>query len=169
MNSNLILRKIQSTDCSEISKAFEVQGWNKPTAQYEKYLKYQERGERDIIIAELNKVFAGYLTIKWESDYKPFAQKGIPEIVDLNVLKKYQRNGIAASLMDEAETRIKKVSDYAGIGFGVYQDYGAAQILYIKRGYQPDGNGIVKDSIPLKYGDKITIDDSIVFYLTKKL
>ena len=65
--------------------------------------------------------------------------------------------------------RIKKVSEYAGIGFGVYKDYGAAQILYIKRAYLPDGKGIVKNSVSLNYGDKITIDDSIVFCLTKKL
>ena len=32
-------------------------------------------------------------------------------------------------------------SDHAGIGFGLYADYGAAQRLYIKRGYIPDGRG----------------------------
>ena len=169
MKRNLVLRKIQYADCQKISNAFKEQGWNKPVSQYKAYVKNQERGERDIIIAEINGEFAGYLTIKWESDYKPFAKKGIPEIVDFNVLKKYQRLGIGTSLMDEAESRIKKISDYAGIGFGVYQDYGAAQILYINRGYKPDGKGLVKDSIPLQYGDAIIIDDSIVFCLTKKL
>lgn len=169
MNRNLKLRKIQQSDCQNISESFREQGWNKPVAQYKKYVAYQENGARDIIIAELNREFAGYLTINWKSDYKPFQIKGIPEIVDFNVLKKYQRLGIGTSLMDEAEKRIKKVSDYAGIGFGVYQDYGAAQILYINRGYKPDGNGLVRDSIPLKYGEQITIDDSIVFCLTKKL
>ena len=125
--------------------------------------------KRDIIIAELNQEFAGYLTIKWESDYEPFRINKIPEIADFNVLKKHQRLGIGTILMDEAEKRIKRVSDIAGIGFGVYRAYGAAQILYINRGYKPDGNGVVKNSIPLKYGDVITIDDSIVFCLTKKL
>ena len=158
------------SDCERISLAFENQGWmDKPIVQYEKYFSYQKSGKRDIIIAVVNEEFAGYLTIKWQSDYLPFQQKSIPEIVDFNVLKKYQRQGIGNQLMDEAEKRIKKVSDYAGIGFGVYQDYGAAQILYIKRGYIPDGNGLVKNSIPLKYGENITIDDSIVFCLTKKL
>ena len=165
----LELREIRKSDCTQISKSFELQGWDKPVAQFEKYLEAQENKERDVIIAEMNGEFAGYLTIKWKSDYKPFQKEGIPEIVDFNVLKKYQRQGIGTSLMDEAEDRIKKVSDYAGIGFGVYSDYGAAQILYINRGYKPDGNGIVKDSIPLKYGDTIIIDHSVVFCLTKKL
>ncbi len=169
MKRNLELREIRKKDCKEISESFQKQGWNKPISQYEQYLEFQKMEKRDIIIAELNQEFAGYLTIKWKSDYKPFQINKIPEIVDFNVLKKYQRLGIGTKLMDEAEKRIKKVSDIAGIGFGVYKDYGAAQILYINRGYKPDGNGLVKDSNPLKYGDVITIDDSIVFCLTKKL
>lgn len=169
MKGSLVLRKIRRTDCKKISQSFQEQGWDKPISQYEKYRELQEKGERDVIIAEFNQEFAGYLTIKWKSDYTPFRKERIPEIVDFNVLKKYQRLGIGTSLMDEAEKRITKISEYAGIGFGVYKDYGAAQILYINRGYKPDGNGLIKDSIPLKYGEIITVDDSIVFCLTKKL
>jgi GNAT superfamily N-acetyltransferase len=93
---------------------------------------------------------------------------GIPEVVDFNVLKKYQRLGIGTLIMNEAEARIKKVSKVAGIGVGLMKDYGAAQILYIKRGYIPDGAGIIKNSKSLSYGDKITIDDDVVMFLTKK-
>ncbi len=169
MKGTLVLREIRETDCERISEAFRKQGWDKPVSQFEKYFEYQLKGDRDVIIAELDTEFVGYLTIKWQSDYLFFQKKGISEIVDFNILKKYQRLGIGTKLMDEAEARIKKVSNLAGIGFGVYKDYGAAQILYIKRGYIPDGNGLVKNSVPLKYGDVITIDHSIVFCLTKKL
>ena len=165
----LELREIRKEDCVVISQAFLEQGWNKPKEQYLKYLSYQENGERDIIIATLNGAFAGYLTIKWKSDYKPFREKGIPEIVDFNVLKKFQRKGIGTKLMDEAEKRIKKVSDFAGIGFGVTEDYGAAQILYINRNYKPDGRGLVRDSKSIKHGEVITIGDDIAFCLIKKL
>jgi ribosomal protein S18 acetylase RimI-like enzyme len=169
MKRNLILRKIRKIDCQKISNAFEQQGWNKPVEQYEQYFAYQETGTRDVIIAELNQEFAAYLTIKWTSDHLPFQKAGIPEIVDFNVLKKFQRTGIGTSLMDEAEKRIKSVSEIVGIGFGVYKDYGPAQILYINRGYKPDGNGLTKDSVSIKKGETITVDDSIVFHLTKKL
>jgi len=165
----LDLRAIRETDCEVISEAFRKQGWDKPVSQYKKYFELQKRGERDVIIAEVNEEFAGYLTIRWQSDYLPFKSRSIPEIVDFNVLKKFQRQGIGNSLMNEAEDRIKKRSPLAGIGFGVYSDYGAAQILYINRGYIPDGNGLVQDSIPLQYGQKITLDDSVVFFLTKEL
>ncbi len=169
MTEKLILRKIRESDCSQISKAFLQQGHEKSTAQYLQYLAYQESGERDVIIAELGGEFAGYLTIKWESDYLPFREQGIPEIVDFNVLQKFQRTGIGTKLMDEAENRIQKVANYAGIGFGVTEDYGAAQILYFNRNYKPDGRGLVKDSKSIKLGEVITIDHDIVFHLTKKL
>lgn len=165
----LILRKIRKEDCKEISDAFKSQNWYKPESQYERYLELQEIGEKDVIIAELDGKFAGYLTIDWDSKHIGFKEKGIPEIVDLNVLKKYQRQGIATSLMDEAERRIKIRSAYSGIGFGVTKDYGAAQILYISRNYKPDGNGITKESRSLKNGEEVIIGDDLVFYLSKRL
>lgn len=169
MAKKLQLRKIKKADCKTISEAFKQQGVDKSTAQYIRYLAYQESGERDVIIATLNEEFAGYLTINWISGYQPFQEKGIPEIVDFNVLGKFQRMGIGTALMDEAEDRIKKVSDYAGIGFGITQDYGAAQILYFNRNYKPDGRGLVKDSKSIQLGEIITIDHSIALCLTKKL
>ncbi len=169
MDRNLILRKIKFADCQTITDAFKEQKWNKPVSQYHEYINFQERGERDIIIAELDGVFAGYLTVQWKSDYMPFADNSIPEIIDFNVLKKYQRRGIGTVLMDQAEARIKKISNYSGIRFGVYKDYGPARILYINRGYIPDGNGISKNCIPLKFGDVVTIDDDLAFGLIKKL
>ena len=135
-SESLSIHKIEAEDCKIISQAFAKQGWNnKPVEQYQKYLRFQEEGSRDIIIAKVNNKFAGYLTIQWKSNYPPFQEKNIPEVVDFNVLKKHQRKGIGSALMQEAEDRIKKVSPYAGIGFGVTKDYGAAQILYIKRNY----------------------------------
>lgn len=44
--------------------------------------------------------------------------------------------------MDEAEKRIFERSEVAGIGFGISADYGAAQRMFVKRGYVPDGRGL---------------------------
>ena len=89
MKGNLKLREIRKSDCQKINESFQKQGWDKPISQYEQYLQFQEKGERDVIVAELNQEFVGYLTIKWKSDYEPFRIENIPEIVDFNVLKKY--------------------------------------------------------------------------------
>lgn len=163
------IRPINQSDIHTISEAFRQQGWNKSPEKYAYYLHLQTEGKRDILIAESGGEFAGYLTICWKSYYLPFLKRNIPEVVDFNVLKKFQRQGIGTALMDEAERRISKVSTVAGIGFGVTKDYGAAQILYIRRGYIPDGNGLIKDSRSLPYGESVTIGDDLIFYLTKQL
>ncbi|MEO1517086.1 MAG: GNAT family N-acetyltransferase [Bacteroidota bacterium] len=166
---NVTLRNIEANDCQAISDAFARQGWNKPVHQYEKYVALQTKGYRDVIIAECHATFAGYVTIAWTSDYPNFQQTGIPEIVDLNVLKQFQRNGIGTQLLDEAERRIQQRSQWVGIGFGLTQDYGAAQRLYIKRGYVPDGHGLMKNSQAVAHGQQVEVDDGLVIYLLKEL
>jgi ribosomal protein S18 acetylase RimI-like enzyme len=165
----IIVRNMLETDCPTISEAFAKQGWQKPESQYRHYFDLQKTGIRDVIIAEKEGQFCGYLTINWHSDYPFFKEKGIPEIQDFNVLQHFQRHGIGTVLMDEAEKRIKQISKYAGIGFGVTKDYGAAQILYIKRHYIPDGNGLVSHSKYVEYGKNVLVDDDLVLYLIKKL
>lgn len=165
----LLLRPIRATDGPAITYAFSRQGWLKPPELYESYLRDQEKGIRDVIIAELNGQFAGYLTISWTANYRPFREQNIPEIIDFNVLKKYQRRGIGTALMEEAERRIRKVSPLAGIGVGVYKDYGPAQILYFHRGYRPDGNGLTVDSKPIPYGANVKVTDELVLALIKEL
>lgn len=165
----LVIRALQSSDCQKIHQSFVAQGWKKPAAKYYQYLDLQEQGIRDFLLATYENEFAGYLTINWTSHYPPFKERGIPEIVDFNVLKKFQRRGIGTALMDEAERRIQQVSPIAGIGFGITKDYGAAQILYIKRGYIPDGRGLLLDGESLDYGQQVTISDDLVICLTKSL
>lgn len=169
MKTRITTRDLTHLDCMVIPIAFAIQGWNKPSSQYHHYLELQKKGIRDVIVAEWNGEFAGYLTILWEPRYPPFQKKRIPEVVDFNVLKKFQRKGIGTALMDEAEKRIRKVSSFAGIGFGITEDYGAAQILYIKRGYIPLGKGLVKNGQSLSHGENIEINDDVVFYLIKDL
>jgi ribosomal protein S18 acetylase RimI-like enzyme len=163
------IRRLLVTDPPVFEAAFAAQGWQKAAAQYERYLALQESGERDVLVATTDGAFAGYLTIGWESEYPPFRAEGIPEIVDFNVLQKYQRQGMGTALMDEAERRIATRSPMAGIGVGLTPDYGPAQILYARRGYIPDGRGLDYDGQILTYGMPTTVDDSLVLHLTKRL
>ena len=71
--------------------------------------------------------------------------------------------------MDEAERKVSERSGVAGIGVGMSPDYGAAQRLYVRRGYVPDGRGLTSKGSPVKPGDEITVDDALVLYLTKTL
>lgn len=167
MKATVMLRALRAEDAEPIAAAFAAQGWRKPAAQYVAYMRQQEAGDRDVLVAEVNGAFAGYVTIVWESDYLPFRAEGIPEIVDLNVLIKYRRQGIATALLDKAERRIGKRSRIAGIGVGMTGDYGAAQILYVRRGYRPDGRGLAVRGVSSQHGDQVMVDDDLTLYLTK--
>jgi len=163
------IRRLEGKDISEIAQAFQQLDWNKPASQYERYLQQQELGVRNVYVAFVERQFAGYLTICWESSYEPFFVKSIPEIVDFNVLPKFRRMSIGTQLMDKAEGEIAKVSPVAGIGVGVTPDYGAAQRLYILRGYIPDGRGLHWKDHHVHYREDITVDDDLALYLTKEL
>lgn len=57
----------------------------------------------------------------------------------------------------------------AGIGVGLTSDYGPAQRLYISRGYEPDGKGIVWQNRFPNYGERVKVDDDLILYFTKQL
>ncbi|GIN72028.1 N-acetyltransferase [Bacillus sp. J14TS2] len=163
------IRLLTRADFNVIEAAFKKQGWYKPASQFEQYALEQDNGERVIFVAEYVNEFAGYVTIKWQSTYPPFLEKGIPEIVDLNVLIHNQNKGIATKLMDEAERIVADTHPVIGIGFGLMEDYGAAQRLYISRGYLPDGRGISQNGKQIKRGEQVQVDDDLALYLTKAL
>ena len=165
----LTLRPLAAADCEGIAEAFARQGWNKPAAQYARYFEEQESGRREVWVAEWAGDFAGYVTVVWESDYAPFRAAAIPEIVDLNVLKRYQQKGIGSALIQRAEKRIGKRSPLAGIGVGLTADYGPAQRLYAHLGYRPDGRGIAQHGAPAAHGATVTVDDDLVLYLTRRI
>lgn len=165
----VMIRRLKSNDISEIAQAFRELGWNKPASQYERYLSQQEIGIRKVYVAFVEGQFAGYLTICWESSYEPFFIRSIPEIVDFNVLPKFRRMGVGTRLMDKAEREISKVTSVAGIGVGMTSDYGAAQRLYILRGYIPDGYGLHWRDHHVHYREEILVDDDLALFLTKEL
>lgn len=152
----------------EIVHAFEQIGWNKSASLFEDYLHEQNKGERLALVAFVGDIFAGYVTLKMISRYAPFQQNGIPEINDLNVLPQHRNQGIGTKLLEFAEDAAFKINDYVGLGVGLYADYGAAQRLYIKSGYIPNGKGITYDYMPVIPGTTYPVDDDLILWLTKK-
>jgi ribosomal protein S18 acetylase RimI-like enzyme len=174
VSNQIIIREIGELDPPIIANAFSAQGWNKPESQYRQYLQEHQSGKRSVLLAEIEipprtLAFAGYLTIVWESDYPPFRAERIPEVVDFNVLIKYRRQGIGNALMDEAERRIAEKSQSSGIGVGMTPDYGPAHILYIRRGYIPDGRGLYYNHHHLQWGETCVVNDDLTLNFTKKL
>lgn len=165
----LTIRWLSSDDIAPIAAAFTALGWDKPASQYERYLAEQRAGDRVVLVAFVDDDFAGYVTIVWHSHYPPFAEADIPEVVDFNVLPSYRRRGIGSRLMDEAERWIAERSPVVGIGVGLYADYGTAQRMYARRGYIPDGRGVCYDAQPVRPGQAVPVDDSLVLFFTKTI
>ena len=168
-NPVIEIRLLQTQDVEQIAKAFQSVKWDKPVSQYQRYLLEQEEGRRIILVAFIDKVFAGYLTIVWKSEYPPFHAENIPEIQDFNILPPYRRRSIGSKLMDEAEQIIASRTSIAGIGVGMTADYGAAQRLYVLRGYVPDGKGLFWRNSPIKYGEQVTVGDDLTLRFIKRL
>jgi GNAT superfamily N-acetyltransferase len=165
----LTIQPLEAADVQPIAAAFAAIGWDKPASQYERYLAEQQRGARLVLVASVDGRFAGYLTIVWQSGYPPFRAATIPEVVDFNVLPGYRRRGIGGRLMDAAERLIAERSSEAGIGVGMGPDYGAAQRLYVKRGYVPDGRGLSWNHRAVSWGETVTVDDGLALFFTKQL
>ena len=169
MESEIQIRALQAADVEPIVAAFEAAGWPKPRSQYERYLVEQDDGERAVLVAVAGADVCGYGTVVWEPDYPPFLIARIPEIQDLNVLPRFRRRGVATRLMDEAERIIGERGRVAGIGVGLYDDYGPAQRMYVLRGYVPDGRGAVHRNLPVRGGETVRADDDLVIHLTRRL
>jgi ribosomal protein S18 acetylase RimI-like enzyme len=163
----LTMRELSAADAPVISRAFTAQGWDKPEEQYRHYYQQTMRSERVVLVAEDEAGLAGYVTIVWISDYPPFREASIPEISDFNVFIRCRRRGIGTALLDEAERRIAQRSAVAGIGVGLPPDYGPAHILYVRRGYIPDGRGLWQAGHVLQYGDSAIVNDDLALFFTK--
>lgn len=167
-NNVFVIRPLISSDIPIIVARFVEHHWPKSSLIFEHYLQEQQRGDRLVWIAEFHHQFAGYVTLVWQSTYPPFLEKQIPEIKDLNVLPSFRNQGVGTKLLTTAENEASHRSPIVGIGVGLYQDYGAAQKLYVKRGYVPDGQGITYHDQLVVPGSQVVVDDDLVLWMTKR-
>ena len=141
MKTTCSIRKMQESDIKELSRGFISQGWPSREEILTRYLKEQESGEREVLVAKVEGAVAGYITILPCAKQGPFAGMA-PELSDFNVFEPFQNQGIGNLLLEEAEKRVRLISDKVTLGVGLHSGYGPAQRLYIKRGYIPDGTGV---------------------------
>jgi GNAT superfamily N-acetyltransferase len=168
-SDNFHIRLLEKRDVEPIAAAFAALGWHKPAAQYERYLAEQDAGQRTVFVGWLDEVFVGYVTVYWLPSYPPFREANIPEIQDFNVLPQFRRRGYGSRLMDAAEQKAAETSTTVGIGVGMYADYGAAQRMYVRRGYIPDGLGLYFNDHFVQYGEQVWIGDGLTLQFTKRL
>jgi len=169
LHKPISIRPFRDFDIPLLVAHFAEHHWPKPPSTFEQYLQEQQTGERFTWIAYLKDQLAGYATLVLQSRYQPFCDNHIPEIMDLNVLPPFRNHGVGSKLLEAAENAARIKSSIVGIGVGLYEGYGAAQKLYIKHGYLPDGRGISYNDRLLVFGDSVVLDDDLVLRFTKKL
>lgn len=168
METTCLIRKMQTSDVKELSQGFINQGWPGREEILARYFLEQECREREVLVAEVGGTLAGYITILPCAKQGPFAEI-YPELSDFNVFEPFQNQGIGNLLMEEAEKRVKPISDKVTLGVGLHSGYGPAQRLYIKRGYIPDGSGVwYQNHRPAMDATCEDIGD-LVLYLSKDL
>jgi GNAT superfamily N-acetyltransferase len=134
-------------------------------------LQEQAQGARVFYLAvAADGAIAGYAQLIWSPAYAPFRRLGIPEIQDINVLPACRRQGIGALLVDHAETLARAAGRTdIGISVGLSSSFGAAQRLYVRKGYMPDGCGIFCDNEAVQPGALYAVDEFLTLKLTKTL
>ena len=161
---------LASAHAQAISQAFAAVGWpGKGADLYRRYLGEQDHGTRTGLVAVDGMQILGYVTVLWRSRYRPFCDAAIPEISDLNVLPQFRRHGVGTALMNAAESLVAARSSSVGLGVGLYADYGPAHLMYLRRGYLPDGRGIAYEFTPAAPGSTVRVDDDLTLMMTRVL
>lgn len=168
MKRTCSIRKMQESDIKELSRGFISQGWPSREEILTRYFKEQESGEREVLVAEVEGALAGYISILPCAKQGPFAEI-YPELSDFNVFEPFQNQGIGNLLLEEAEKRVRIISDKVTLGVGLHSGYGPAQRLYIKRGYIPDGTGVWYQNHQPAMNAVCEDIGELVLYLSKNL
>lgn len=168
-DAHCVIRDMQESDSAYFAAEEVAQGWVNATAdKYIMRLTHARQGKCISLVAVLDGAAAGYVNVYPDCQWGAFGGMGYCEIVDFGVLAKYRNRGIGNKLMDVAEQIAFTYTDKVYLGVGLHSGYGAAQRLYIKRGYIPDGSGVW-------YGERVCEpytdcrnDDGLILYLIKE-
>ena len=169
-DKELMIRNMEEADARIFTDEERAQGWDADISKYLTRLRDQAEGKCISLTAVYKGLPAGYVNVCLTSLGGAFSGRGFPGIVDLGVLEKYRRRGIAGRLMDAAEQIAGQYADTVWLGVGLHSGYGSAQRMYVKRGYIPDGTGVWYRGRPCEqYEIEIANDDDLVIFLSKRI
>lgn len=166
----MLIRKATEQDIPSLNRIAADMGASHEQGYFERCLQEQAAGNRILFLGIDNGVVAGYVQLIWSPHYPPFKRLGIPEIQDLNIIPDLRQRGLGGLMVDHCEktARAEGKTDI-GISVGLYPRFGAAQRLYVKKGYIPDGAGIAYDNASVTAGEMRVVDDLLTLKLLKEL
>lgn len=162
------VRELVDDDVRAITAIDGGSAWHGGAAKWSAYLQAHRDGLRVCFVAGEAGALSGYASLVWRSQHAPFAAGDVPEIQDMVVAESSRGRGVASALIAACEDRARAAGcPTIGIGFGLYADYGAAQRLYVKHGFVPDGRGLTWNKEPVAPGSMVRVDDELVLWLSK--
>lgn len=164
------IEKANEGDTGTLYGLLEALGLRKGAGYFERCLEEQKNNLRDVLIARCGGTATGFVILNWKPQYALYRRLGMPEIQDLNVVPEARRQGIATALIHHCENLARaRGCTHMGIAVGLDSSYGAAQRLYMKMGYVPDGNGITYDREPVGRGEVRPVDDDLCLMMVRDL
>lgn len=162
--------QLEAGDMPRLLAVIKMLGYQKELEYLEQCFERQNQGDMTIVLVVFEGVDVGYCMMNWAPKYSFFKVHELPEIQDLNILQAYRQRGIGRAVIKYCEGLARdKGCQEMGIGVGLDASYGAAQRLYIKMGYVPDGQGISYDRKQIAHGEFRPVDDQLCLMMTKKL
>lgn len=168
MHETFEIRQMTQNDIKFIFDGLSDHDVSKPLDYIERCWKENLSQERITFLAQCNEEFVGWGHLVYKSGYAFFLDNGIPEIQNFDVIPPFRKRGVGSQLIDTIEKFAFNRYELIGIGFGLYADYGTAQRMYVKRGYIPDGRGIMYNNSPVVPGSLIRADDDLALFLIKE-
>jgi GNAT superfamily N-acetyltransferase len=167
MNSVFEIQQMKQSDVDRVFQALEDNEIGKPLEYIKRCWEENITGDRITLIASYDNRFAGWLHLLSKSNYPYFVEQGIPEINNFDVVPSLRRLGIGNALMQAIEQIAFEKYGIVGVGVGLYYDYGNAQRLYAKRGYIPDGRGIIYQGEQVAPGSYVPVGHDVALHLIK--
>lgn len=169
MNNPAPIRIEKTDDAARLYALMAALGYAKEDGYFEKCLEEQAAGRRDVFVAvSAEGADMGYGMLNHAPRYRLYERLGLPEIQDLNVLHAMRQQGAASAMIAFCEESARAAGCQGiGISVGLSAAYGAAQRLYVRLGYVPDGNGVTYDREALTHGVSVILDDDLCLMMIK--
>jgi GNAT superfamily N-acetyltransferase len=166
----MLIRPATENDKALLESVAQAMGTPAGRDDFSRCLMEMAAGRRVIFVAVDDTGPLGYAQLNFTPTYQPFRRLKIAEIQDLNVVPAARRQGIGAALIAICEeTARTQGAQEIGISVGLLASFGAAQRLYVRLGYMPDGTGAAYDDEIIHVGDIKPLDDRLTIKLTKSL
>lgn len=159
------IKKAEHKDISTLLEISKLCDSIKPAHYFDVSLK-----QRDVFIMMEDMNPVGYAMLNWSPRYSLYKRLDIPEIQDINIIPECRRQGRGEAFILYLEEVVRQGGrTEIGIGVGLHSGFGAAQRLYCRLGYLPDGNGVVYDRETITPHSIHPVDDDLCLMMIKKL